>query len=73
MSRVNNQPMMKGDFMVYCPVCRRDYRNSEMGYHAAIHDSASSFDFRVKVPDFLDCTQDTIVGSGFSYPLVEPL
>lgn len=44
-----------------------------MGYHAAIHDSTSSFDYRVKVPDYLDRTQDTIVSSGFAYPLVEPL
>lgn len=44
-----------------------------MSYHAAVHDSTSQFNFSVKPPSYLDNTQDTIISSGFSYPLVEPL
>ena len=32
---------------VYCPVCKREYSNSQVDLHARVHDSAFGYDFVV--------------------------
>ena len=46
---------------VYCPVCRRDFYNSQVEQHAMIHDAAYQYNFKMEDQQKdLNVTQDSI-------------
>lgn len=65
---------MNDAIFVYCPVCKRDYSNSQAEFHASLHNSAHVYDFRMPGNYSKDnSTSSTASYRAIQYPLVEPL